>query len=61
MSIEQELLSLLRLHHKHLIHYQAIKYQQTLGRITVYVSNHYVLQMGNQALSFKECDHFHSP
>ncbi|KAL5008543.1 hypothetical protein ScPMuIL_014124 [Solemya velum] len=42
MSIEQELMSLLRLHHKNLVHYQAIKYQQAPGRITVYLLMDYV-------------------
>lgn len=37
-SIEQELLSLIRLHHPNLVHYLAIKYQQDPGKITVYVS-----------------------
>ena len=37
-SIEQELLSLIRLRHRNLVHYHAIKYQRNSGKITVYVS-----------------------
>ncbi|KAK3093827.1 hypothetical protein FSP39_020697, partial [Pinctada imbricata] len=37
ISIEQELLSLLRLHHSNLVHYHAIKYQQEPGKILVYI------------------------
>ena len=39
LSIEQELFTLMRLHHRNLIHYLAIKYQEEAGKITVYVSN----------------------
>lgn len=40
-SIEQELLSLIRLHHPNLVHYLAIKYQQDPGKITVYLLMEY--------------------
>ncbi|XP_048732268.2 eIF-2-alpha kinase GCN2-like [Ostrea edulis] len=40
-SIEQELLSLIRLHHPNLVHYLAIKYQQDPGKITVFLLMEY--------------------
>ncbi|ELU08629.1 hypothetical protein CAPTEDRAFT_99925, partial [Capitella teleta] len=36
-SIEQELLSFSRLHHPNLVHYQAVKYEQENGMITLYI------------------------
>lgn len=42
-SIEQELLSLIRLHHPNLVHYLAIKYQQEPGKITLCVSGDWVV------------------
>jgi len=40
MSIEQELFSLIKLHHDNLIHYLAMKYQREAGKIIVYVSTY---------------------
>ena len=40
-SIEQEIHSLIRLRHKNLIHYLAIKYIQEAGKCTVYVSKYF--------------------
>ena len=37
ISIEQELFTLMRLHHRNLIHYLAMKYQEEAGKIVVYV------------------------